>query len=94
MLSNLKSNANGELPEETKKRTIELISLVQQNLFCQECSKDFGELLKKYPADSLKTKKQFENWLCKLHNKVNKKLKKSTFDCSKLNEHYHISGSA
>eukprot|EP01080_Neovahlkampfia_damariscottae_P009782 gene9782-2108_t len=94
MLSNLKTTPNGELSEEVKKRTIDLISLVQQNLFCKACSDDFGELLKKYPPTELKTKSQFEQWLCKLHNKVNKKLKKPKFDCSKLNEYYHISGSA
>jgi hypothetical protein len=94
MLANLKATANGELSEETKTKTIQLIQLVQQNLFCQQCSDDFAGLLKKYPADKLKTKFQFENWLCKLHNKVNKKLSKPKFDCSKLKENYQIEGSA
>ena len=44
---------------------------------CQNCEKDFKNLLKKYPIEyNLSSKKELVNWLINIHNIVNKKLDK------------------
>lgn len=43
--------------------------------------------LKQEPI-SVSSQNEFSQWLCRLHNKVNIKLGKPTFDCSKVNERW------
>ena len=33
----------------------------------------------------VQSRREFENWMCKAHNEVNKKLGKDAFDCSEKN---------
>jgi FAD-linked sulfhydryl oxidase len=54
---------------------------------CEYCSKDMQAEFKKDPpvADS---QEKLSQWLCQFHNKVNLKLGKPQFDCSKVNERW------
>ncbi|XP_043285180.1 FAD-linked sulfhydryl oxidase ALR [Venturia canescens] len=54
---------------------------------CNTCAKDLQEQLKKTPplTDS---QDQLSQWLCRMHNEVNKKLGKRSFDCSLVNQRW------
>lgn len=43
--------------------------------------------LKEEPI-KLNSSEEFSQWLCRLHNKVNVKIGKPVFDCSKVNERW------
>jgi len=48
---------------------------------CRECASNLKTELGEMPP-VVETRRAFEQWLCKLHNKVNERLKKPPFDCS------------
>ncbi|KAI1278768.1 FAD-linked sulfhydryl oxidase ALR [Halotydeus destructor] len=54
---------------------------------CEECATDMREDLKAEPPQT-KSRQELSQWLCRLHNKVNTKLGKSEFDCSKVDERW------
>ncbi|KAF7270784.1 evr1_Alr domain-containing protein Alr [Rhynchophorus ferrugineus] len=54
---------------------------------CQHCAEDLREELKIDPPQ-VDSQEALSQWLCRLHNKVNVKIGKSIFDCSKVNERW------
>ncbi|KAF9444054.1 hypothetical protein P691DRAFT_737042 [Macrolepiota fuliginosa MF-IS2] len=54
---------------------------------CGECAAEFQELLKEFPPQT-SSRRAASLWLCAVHNKVNKRLKKSEFDCANLSSEY------
>ncbi|KAK9880744.1 hypothetical protein WA026_013066 [Henosepilachna vigintioctopunctata] len=54
---------------------------------CELCAHDFREELRRDPVDAT-SQEQLSQWLCRIHNKVNLKLGKDLFDCSKVNERW------
>lgn len=42
----------------------------------------------KKDAPDTKSQESFSQWLCRIHNKVNVKLGKPKFDCSRVNERW------
>ncbi|KAG5674963.1 hypothetical protein PVAND_004907 [Polypedilum vanderplanki] len=54
---------------------------------CEYCAKDFRNELKESPPET-KDQEQLSQWLCRMHNKVNVKIGKPVFDCSKVNERW------
>ena len=54
---------------------------------CTPCADDLKQDLKEIPP-KVKTGKEFAQWMCDLHNNVNVKLGKPTFDCSKVYERW------
>ncbi|XP_056642516.1 FAD-linked sulfhydryl oxidase ALR [Diorhabda carinulata] len=54
---------------------------------CDHCAKDLRDELKIDPPQT-KSQDELSQWLCKLHNKINVKIGKEIFDCSKVNERW------
>ncbi|XP_045461824.1 FAD-linked sulfhydryl oxidase ALR isoform X2 [Harmonia axyridis] len=54
---------------------------------CEVCAHDFREELRREPIET-KSQEALSQWLCRMHNKVNFKLGKELFDCSKVNERW------
>ncbi|KAF5299823.1 hypothetical protein FQA39_LY11360 [Lamprigera yunnana] len=54
---------------------------------CEPCAHDLRIDLKEDPP-RVENQQDFSNWLCRLHNKVNIKLGKPVFDCTKVNERW------
>lgn len=54
---------------------------------CAECAEDLRADLQDSPP-RVASSKEFSEWMCQLHNKVNVKLGKPTFDCSKVFERW------
>lgn len=54
---------------------------------CEHCAKDLRDDLAKDPPKT-DNQNSLAQWMCRLHNRVNEKLGKDTFDCSKVNERW------
>ncbi|XP_023567638.1 FAD-linked sulfhydryl oxidase ALR isoform X2 [Octodon degus] len=54
---------------------------------CEECAEDLKERICKNQPDT-RTRTSFTQWLCHLHNEVNRKLGKPDFDCSQVDERW------
>ncbi|EFA00437.1 FAD-linked sulfhydryl oxidase ALR [Tribolium castaneum] len=54
---------------------------------CDFCAEDLRKELKADPPQ-IASQEDLSQWLCRLHNRVNNKLGKPEFDCSKVNERW------
>ena len=54
---------------------------------CSHCADDLGEDLRTTPPD-VSGREALSQWMCALHNGVNRKLGKEAFDCSKVDERW------
>ena len=52
-----------------------------------ECATHFRQILNKYPPQ-VSSRSTAAAWACHVHNEVNKSLKKTLFDCSKIGDFY------
>jgi hypothetical protein len=91
---NINCKSNNELSEKQIKDILTLINLIPELFPCKDCSNHFKELLKNnIPSkEILSDKLKLSIWFCKLHNIVNKRLKKKEFKCNleNLNKYYLI----
>lgn len=65
----------------------EFIRLISVLYPCSYCAKEFREDLKEMPP-KLDSRNSLALWFCQVHNKVNAKLNKPQFDCSKVDERW------
>lgn len=49
---------------------------------CWHCADDFRAWMRKGNEPRTTSRRDLEDWMCRAHNEVNKKLGKSSFDCS------------
>ncbi|XP_020742176.2 FAD-linked sulfhydryl oxidase ALR [Odocoileus virginianus] len=54
---------------------------------CEECAEDIRKRIYRDQPDT-RTRVSFTQWLCRLHNEVNRKLGKPDFDCSLVDERW------
>jgi hypothetical protein len=75
--------------EITNQNIIDFLNIVANLFPCKDCSEHFLKMLINIDK-KVKIREDFPTFVCKLHNKVNKRLKKNKFDCSKENliKHY------
>lgn len=77
-----------EKPSESEETTLsQYIRLFAQVYPCGDCARHFQELLNKYPPQT-KSRKTAALWGCHVHNKVNERLEKPIYDCTKILEDY------
>ncbi|KAH8287243.1 hypothetical protein KR054_004718 [Drosophila jambulina] len=75
-------------PTDNEKRDMKNFFEVLSRLYpCEFCAKDFRTDLDVNPIN-VSSQKELSLWLCKFHNRVNDKLGKPLFDCSKVNERW------
>ncbi|XP_062141437.1 FAD-linked sulfhydryl oxidase ALR [Drosophila sulfurigaster albostrigata] len=75
-------------PTDTEKRDMRTFFEVLSRLYpCEYCAKDFRTDIEVNPVN-VNSQKDLALWLCKFHNRVNDKLGKPLFDCSKVNERW------
>lgn len=56
---------------------------------CAPCAESFREIMDKNPVDA-RSGPVFANWMCRVHNEVNKELGKELFDCNKVAEKWGL----
>ena len=77
-----------ERPTESERRDMEqFVSLFGRLYPCRPCAEDFVEDVRRHPVDTA-SGPRFARWLCGAHNRVNEKLGKEQFDCSKVYERW------
>ncbi|KAM9937891.1 hypothetical protein OXX80_002579 [Metschnikowia pulcherrima] len=77
-----------EQPTVSEKTTLKsYIHLFSQVYPCGDCARHFQHLLVKYPPQ-VESRKTAALWGCHVHNKVNEKLHKAEYDCTKILEDY------
>lgn len=54
---------------------------------CQRCSREFMKEMHNLPPDTT-SRKALVQWACDIHNRINSRLKKGLFDCSKVDERW------
>ncbi|XP_032597204.1 FAD-linked sulfhydryl oxidase ALR [Drosophila grimshawi] len=75
-------------PTDTEKRDMRTFFDVLSRLYpCDYCAKDIRKDIAVNPVN-VDSQKDLAQWLCKFHNRVNDKLGKPLFDCSKVNERW------
>ncbi|XP_065155372.1 FAD-linked sulfhydryl oxidase ALR-like isoform X1 [Atheta coriaria] len=75
-------------PNDSDKQDIKTFFNVFAKLYpCSHCAEGLREDLKEHP---IRTNNQDElsQWLCEIHNRVNLKIGKPAFDCSKVHERW------
>lgn len=77
-----------ETPSDQEKATLKLFILMFGQVYpCGDCARHFQKLLKKYPPQ-VGSRQIAATWGCHIHNKVNERLDKPEYDCSKILEDY------
>lgn len=74
---------------EERKNMGEFIRLMSILYPCSYCAKDFRKDISEEPP-MLESRDALTLWFCKMHNRVNVKLNKPEFDCSKVDERWRI----
>ncbi|KAK9442514.1 ERV2 protein-like protein [Metarhizium brunneum] len=75
-------------PTDSDRKTLESFFLLFGRLYpCGDCARHFRGMLDKYPPQT-SSRNAAAGWLCALHNMVNKRLEKPTFDCTKIGDFY------
>lgn len=72
---------------EDKANMQEFIRLISILYPCSYCAKDFQEDIKAEPP-KLDSRNTLALWFCQAHNRVNSKINKPQFDCSKVDERW------
>lgn len=77
-----------DAPSAQEQQTLQqYIHLFAQVYPCGDCARHFQKLLAKYPPQT-KSRKNAALWGCDIHNKVNERLSKPEYDCTKILEDY------
>ncbi|XP_066053963.1 FAD-linked sulfhydryl oxidase ALR [Chamaea fasciata] len=77
-----------ERPSGAQQREMrDFINLFSKFYPCEHCAEDLRERLRTNQPDT-STRGNFSQWLCLLHNEVNRKLGKAEFDCSRVDERW------
>ena len=77
-----------KLSEKQKSDVVNFMNIFSRIYPCSYCADDLKVDLIESPPNKVETGKDFAQWMCQLHNKVNVKLGKPTFDCSKVYERW------
>uniref|UniRef100_A0A453IQ46 Sulfhydryl oxidase n=1 Tax=Aegilops tauschii subsp. strangulata TaxID=200361 RepID=A0A453IQ46_AEGTS len=81
-------NSSKSFPDEPtrqqKRDAKELMALLSRIYPCKECAEHFKEVLKANPVQA-GSQAEFSQWLCYVHNVVNRSLGKTIFPCQRVN---------
>jgi FAD-linked sulfhydryl oxidase len=77
-----------ENPTAEERKTLDTyIHLFSRVYPCRECAEHFQVLLQQFPPQ-LSSRESASQWGCHVHNQVNKRLEKPTFNCMDISDKY------
>ncbi|KAI8323509.1 hypothetical protein GQ54DRAFT_258032 [Martensiomyces pterosporus] len=77
-----------EDPTKDETKAMESFLFLLSRLYpCGDCAHHFQQHLKKHPPQ-VSSRDELEQYLCKMHNTVNKVLKKPIYNCTEVHEAY------
>uniref|UniRef100_A0A1I7S9R3 Sulfhydryl oxidase n=1 Tax=Bursaphelenchus xylophilus TaxID=6326 RepID=A0A1I7S9R3_BURXY len=71
-----------------KKDMNDTLTALSKTYPCPPCAEDLRKDLKKNPP-KLESRDALSQWMCEMHNRVNQKLGKEKFDCTKVMERWY-----
>ena len=83
LIHTMAGNYPNQPTREQQEQMRQFLSNVAEFYPCRLCGTHLQQYLLEHPAD-VSTRTKLEQWLCVFHNNVNAKLKKPSFDCSKI----------
>ena len=72
---------------EDKSDMREFIRIFAKIYPCSYCAQEFAKDMKEMPVQ-VESRNALANWFCQIHNRVNVRLNKKQFDCSKVDERW------
>lgn len=72
---------------EDKKKMVQFLSALSDFYPCPLCATHLKQYLDAHPAD-VSSQSALRQWLCDLHNNVNRRLKKPSFDCDLVGDRW------
>lgn len=77
-----------EHPTSRQKRDARnLIDIMTRMYPCGECAEHFSEVVKAYPP-RVNSRQDFSQWMCRVHNVVNRSLGKPEFNCTYISSRW------
>ncbi|XP_078451024.1 FAD-linked sulfhydryl oxidase ALR [Lampetra fluviatilis] len=77
-----------EQPSTQQRRDMgEMVRLFSRFYPCEDCATDMRERIEMRPPDT-SSRRGLSQWMCGLHNDVNRRLGKPQFDCSRVDERW------
>ena len=76
--------------KEEKDNMLQFLILLSKTYPCKICANDLENLLEIMPP-KLDSKDEFKEWMCDLHNEVNKQLNKKIFNCNDYDKRWNRS---
>ncbi|KAK7873801.1 hypothetical protein R5R35_005786 [Gryllus longicercus] len=77
-----------EKPSTEQKAEMKQFFSIFSNFYpCNYCAEDLKNQLKESPPKT-DSQKELSQWLCRVHNNINRRLGKKEFDCSKVDERW------
>ncbi|XP_047315663.1 FAD-linked sulfhydryl oxidase ERV1 [Impatiens glandulifera] len=74
-----------DMPTRQQKKDVkELVSILSRMYPCKDCADHFKEILRSNPVQT-GSQAEFSQWLCHVHNVVNRSLGKPKFPCERVN---------
>uniref|UniRef100_A0A915DZJ8 Sulfhydryl oxidase n=1 Tax=Ditylenchus dipsaci TaxID=166011 RepID=A0A915DZJ8_9BILA len=75
-------------PTDTQKKdVVDTLTSLSKTYPCAHCAEDFRKDLVENPPQ-VEDREKLSKWMCELHNRVNEKIGKDIFDCSRTNERW------
>ncbi|KAL0270981.1 UNVERIFIED_CONTAM: hypothetical protein PYX00_008234 [Menopon gallinae] len=73
--------------EEQENEIRQFFNLFSHFYPCQDCAEDLQRQIQRFPPKT-ESRQELSQWLCRVHNRINLRLGKPQFDCTRVDERW------